>query len=69
MWTAIVTIVTEIWSQRDKVVVNNEKADNVEFFCLAQLKCWSWLKLDTSKTPFSYPERCINPIECLKTMG
>jgi len=61
-----VAIITEIWSQRNKVVFSNGKANYLEIFSLAQIKCWSWCKAYKPKSHFSYAEWCISPIDCPK---
>lgn len=63
MWVAIMS---EIWSQRNKVVFNNGVVDNKEKFLLAQLKFWSWLKHTKPNNDVSYPEWCLCLLECLK---
>jgi len=66
MWVAILS---ELWSQRNKVAYNNGVVDYKEIFCLAQLKCWSWLKHTKHNFYDSYPEWCLCPLECIKIRG
>jgi len=53
MW---VTIVIEIWNQRNKVVFNRGVVDAMEIFTLAQLKGWSWFKHKFKGCTFSYSD-------------
>jgi len=66
MW---IDIVSKIWNYRNNKVFRNGKVDDIELFCPAQLKYWSWLKHKRSNTYFSYSSWCLCPGECLKSVG
>jgi len=70
VWKEIwVAIVSELWSQRNKIIFNNGVVDSKEIFCLTQLKCWSWLKHIEPNFYVSYPELCLCPLKCIKIGG
>jgi len=51
-----VTIVSEIWNHRNKVVFKGGLVDVEEIFSLAQLKGWLWIKFKLKRTPLSYSD-------------
>jgi len=51
-----VTIVSEIWNQRNNVIFKGRVVDYEEIFTLAQLKSWLWLKHKSLGTSFSYSD-------------
>jgi len=65
MWVAVVT---EIWKHRNKVVFRGGVVDEVEVFCLAQLKGWEWFRHRMSRTLFSYSDWYFVPVKCLQSV-
>jgi len=54
--------------QRNQVLFKNGKIDSIEIFSLAQLKVWSWITSKDKLTNFSYPQWCLEPMECLRAI-
>jgi len=63
-----VTIISEIWNLRNKVVFKCGLVDAEEIFCLAQLKVWLWFKFKLKRTIFSYSDWHLYPMVCLHAM-
>lgn len=66
MW---VTIVSEIWNYRNKVVFKGEVMDVDEIFTLAQLKDWLWMKHKVMRITFSYLDWHFSPVKCLQSLS
>jgi len=65
MWVAVVT---KIWKHKNKVVFRGGVVDEVEFFCLAQLKSWEWFKHRMSRIILFYSDWDFAPVKCLQSV-
>jgi len=48
------TVIVEIWKQRNHIIFNNATFNPIEIFILAQLKAWSWLSSKEKYALLSY---------------
>jgi len=65
MW---VTIVTELWNHKNKVVFNRRIIDAKEIFTLMQLKDLFWMKHKFKENTFSYSDWYFSPIKCMESL-
>jgi len=63
LWLGVwITILWEIWVQRNKIIFNNGIVDEVEILSLAQLKGWLSTKYKNPEHYFSLAEWLVCPL-------
>jgi len=56
-----ISVVSEIWWHRNKVIFKGGVVDHSEIFTLTQLKVWSWITSKILFTCFSFSDWCLAP--------
>ena len=65
MW---ITIIGELWKQRNKKIFRNGHIDHMEIFSRTQLKVWSWVTSNVCLSRFSYSNWCLKPLVCIRSI-
>jgi len=70
VWNTIwVGVVSEIWSQRNRIIFKRGVADVFEVLALVQVKVWSWVSTNSRLVSFSFSNWCLEPMECMRLVS
>ena len=60
IWSCVwITVIGELWKQRNKKIFRNKTIDHSEIFMMVQLEVWSWVTAKVRLTCFSYSNWCL----------
>jgi len=68
MGSVWISVVSEIWCHRNKVIFKGGVVDHYEIFTLDQLKAWFWVTSKILSACFFFSDWCLTLLSCLNSI-